>query len=851
MDKPETHEDEEDEEDLTPRLDSNDHTTRKVRGVRLEPKEPASTGKLWLTLSVPLVACEFAGNHTPWALALLAALVGLHLVLNPPRAHISRTITWPLCLIAILMLASLLPASASFLPEWRTRLRTDFGISLSTLLAPQPWVTLENWILFMIGLTWFLSCLGRRYGKQERRWLALRLTIGMALIAVQSFLFGLFEIHPAFWQHEWPTTYSGPFSNPDVFGCFLAMGLVLSIAVVHGASRKTRGRLLLHALCLVPMFWVLLVNSSRAGVLLFFGGMIVWVCFSSFSKRSTQRISLYVALLLTLAALYITFGDTLLDRLAVPKPSFAPLSIQARLKLATSTMEMISGVPLLGVGLGNFEEVFALTSPGSDFFSRPVHPGSDWLWLAAEAGLPVVILMLLAVIAYIFSTGSWRSKDSSGRKYPCLRSACAVAALMVPVHGIIDVPGHHVGLLFTMMLLAGLSLPSGRKNSSAPQATGLGLRLIPVTFCFGIAALWLAVNLGYPALPGSLSADMLGHRSARQDDEGDLEKARQSITSAIAMRPLHWRHYYDRASLSLAMGQAPNLVLEDFARARILEKHSGLLCYQEALLWMRYRPKYSIPAWRQALERDHARASQFFATLCGFLPNEPELRASVRDLATDPRLKLAYLDYATSEDFAPALQALLHLHPALNLFTPEELLKLFRLWYAHGDRSTLLNALDRNPTWRTAGWPILASDSAAAGDYKRACQLVMENVTPTIDGTTRRTGSLEQLRHAFLLHSTDYSYGLDLYEAEKAKNLMDDALRTLEKVSQIPGAPQRYLYDQAVLLIRKDDYAKAWDKLCAYLELRDRSERASLEPAGQRPVNIALPRSKHLQMFDL
>lgn len=851
LENPATPEDEEDEEDLTPRLASNDHPTRKARGVRLESKKPDSTGRLWLTLSVPLAACEFAGNHQPWALALVAALVGFNLVQNAPRARVSRTIIWPLYLIAILMLASLLPASASFLPEWRSRLRTDFGINLSTLLSPQPWVTLENCVLFIMGLTWFLSCLGRRYGKEERRWLTLRLSIGMTLIAVQSLLFGICNIHPAFWHHEWPAIYTGPFSNPDVFGCFLAMGLVLSIAVLHDSSRKTRGRILLHALCLVPMFWVLLVNSSRAGVLLFFGGIIVWVCFSSFSKRSTQRISLFVALLLTLAALYITFGDMLLDRLAIPKPSFTPLSNQARIKLATSTMEMITKTPLLGVGMGNFEPVFALTAPGSDLYRRPVHPGSDWLWLAAEAGLPVVVLLLLTVIAYIFSTGSWQSQGSSGRKHRRLRSACAVAALMVPVLGVVDVPGHHLGILFTMMLLAGLSLRQSKSESPMPTSTGAGSRIGSAILLFGIAGAWLAVSLGYPALPSGLSATMLEHRSAQQDDRGELEKARQSISTAIAMKPLQWSYYYDRASLALPMGQAPNSVLEDFARARALEPHSSLLCYQEALLWIRYRPKYSIPAWRQALERDHSRASQFFTTLCSYLESEPELRTSVRDLATDPRLKLAYLDYATSDDFAPVLQELLRMQPALNLFTSEERLKLFRLWHEKGDRSSLLDALDRNPAWRATGWPILASDSASAGDFKRACHIAMENVTPTIDGTTRRTGSLEQLRQAFLFHSTDYSYGLDLYEAEKAKNLMDDALRTLEKVSQIPGAPRKYLFDQAVLLIRKDDYAKAWDKLRAYSELHERSERAFMEPTMQRPVDVARPRSKHLQRFSL
>lgn len=842
---------EEDEDDLPSSLAAYGPASRKARVASQSDDSPISTGRLCLTLAVPLAACEFADGHEPWALALVAALVGFNLVLNVPRARISRTIVWPLFLIAVLMLAGLLPLGAYFLPEWRTRLTVDFGFQLSNLLSPQPWVTLEDWILCIVGLVWFLSCLGHRYGKQELRWLLRWLTIGLALIAGHSLLFTHFGIKPPFWHHDWPATYSGPITNQDVMGSFLAIGSLLAIAVANDASRQNKKWFLLSALCLLLMFWTLLVNYSRAGVLLLFGGLIVWTCFSSFSKHSARRMSLFVALLLTLAALFFAFGDSLLNRLALPKPSITSLGNQGRIKLAAGTMDLITRAPLFGVGLGNFEPVFALSEPGSDFYTRPVHPSSDWLWVAAEAGLPVVGLLLLTVIAYIFSTGSWRSQNTSGRKHPRLRGACAVAALMVPVHGFIDVPGHNVGILFTMMLLAGLSLRQSKRESTAPVSTRAISRFAAALLMFGIAGVWLAISLGQPVLPGSLSAHMLERRAVKQDERGELQNAQQSLTSAIAMMPLQWNYYYDRASLALPIGHMPNLVLEDFARARALEPHSGLLCYQEAMLWMKYRPKYSVPAWRLAVERDRPRANQFFITLCTFLKTEPELRTSVRELATDARLKLAYLDYATSEEFDPVLRELLQLQPTLNLFTPEERLKLFRQWYERGDRATLLTALDRNPTWRTDGWPILASDRAAAGDYKRACQVVMENVIPPSEGTSRRTGTLEQLRHAFVLHSTEYSYGLDLYEAEKGKNLMEDALHTLEQISQIHGAPRKYLYEQAVMLSRKGDPAKAWDKMCAYLELRELSERSFKEPPAQKPISVMPSRSKHLQKFGL
>ena len=84
----------------------------------------------------------------------------------------------------------------------------------------------------------------------------------------------------------------------------------------------------------------------------------------------------------------------------------------------------------------------------------------------------------------------------------------------------------------------------------------------------------------------------------------------------------------------------------------------------------------------------------------------------------------------------------------------------------------------------------------------------------------RYQDSLEAYTQANRLDPTSIAAGFDLFEAQKAKNLNDDALATLERISRLPDTPARVLYEQAAILHRKADYAKAWEKMNAYIARR-------------------------------
>ena len=772
--------------------------------------------KMWLTFAVMAVAASCSGSREPWALGTVALLVGLNVALVPARVRPTRMFRILLVLLGIITLAGLLPLSPSSMPDWRVHASEDFGIQLSNRRSPQPWVTFETWMMIMLGIIWTWHCFSRGFIEAERRWLVRTSAIFIAVLASVAISLKKMGINVPFWRLDWELNYFGPFPNRNNFGGLLAMGAVLTFAAAYDAHRRKRLIWVLHALCIIPMFWAILLNTSRAGVILFFCALTAWMIFGSFSRRSARRLGISAAILLTLVAILLLFGKSILARFDVKGKTV--IEAGGRVQIFSDCVDLISKVPVLGTGLGNFEPAFALTKSFSNHYSRNIHPESDWLWITAEAGIPAALILLLLLGFYVKRTGPWRenSDSSGGRKDRRLRNACALAALIIPFHGLVDTPAHQPGIVLGVILFAAASLRARRHVSQT--SSGRKGPLVFAGLCFTAGFAWLAISAGIPAMPGESTSRMWERKAQQLDGRGDLAGAYAALDKAIINRPLHWNLYFKRATAGLPLGLPAQTVLEDFARARFLEPHSGLLCNQEGFLWLRWNPAYSLQAWREAIRRDPSRADDFYSAPLGALRDHPELRSGTRALATTPKLKLKYLSYATREEFDEVLRSLLDIQPELQSFSPQERLLLFRLWYAKGDRAKLLDTLDRNAGWRADGWPIIAGDRADKGDFAGACQLASDYLPPPVERTIARSGDLGQLQRAFSFNRTDASYGYDLYEAQKAKNLVDEALLTLDSIAELPGAGTRVFYEQATMLMRKGDYGKAWEKFRTLLE---------------------------------
>lgn len=774
----------------------------------------------WLLLAVPVTSICFAGTKDPWALGLFALLVGLSFLLSPPKLAIPATVLLSLGGLLIVFFCSLLPISASSLPEWRTTLTDQLGLTLPMVRSPQPWVSFEASLMSFVGISWLLYCIGRGFDTQERQFHLTALPLCVAAFALAAIYVRRNNIEIPFWQGPWKLVYYGPFPNRNHFATLLAIGGVLGFAATYSAYRNRSFSWVLLALSILPIFAAMLLNTSRAGVVLFFGGLGLWMLVAGFRKRSGQRLAVFASVLLVLASGFIIFGKPIIQRFGEVDKG-RPMTVGgSRFALYSDALNLFWQQPLLGLGLGNFEPVFALNKTYTDHMTRSFHPESDYLWLLCEAGGLAFILTATGIFSLVNRMGPFRSSESKGRRERRMRNSAGVGAFIALIHASVDTPAHTLGIWALVCLLVGIALRPSRLHKIDGFLTPWLYRICGVC-CLIIGTCWILVASGRGAMPGTTTSKRLEQHAFQLADIRDYAGAIYSLNQAIALRPLDYSLYFRRAVWLLELGRSPQEALADFTRARVLEPHSALLCFEESQIWLKFNPIYSIPAIREAMQRDKSRSYGYWGYYTRMLPqmaNYPELRIPLLDLANDPKLKLHYLSNAVTEtDFQTALASLLEQAPNLESLSSPERRQLFRLWYDRGDRKSLISKLEKNTEWRADGWQILAENSAATGDFKGAYQVVSDNLPPPMENQGTRDSDLAQLRRDFLFNPTDIARGLRLYGALRAKGMIDDAIYTLEKVSKLPEPPSSVIYEQAVMYARKDDYSKAWERMKTYL----------------------------------
>ncbi|MFZ9937568.1 MAG: O-antigen ligase family protein [Luteolibacter sp.] len=423
-----------------------------------------------LTLATYLVAVPWAGFH-----GVLFALIGLCMACFPPRHGLPRG--WWLLATAfgIAALACFLPAGWFGLPAWRQNLQA-IGVDTGSLVAIQARQAAEMLAVFGIMLWVGMWLAGHRADGIALRGLALAYTCGVACYAVAS---RMLQITDAAGQ----AVHFGFFPNRNHSGTYLAMGAICGLGCVLQAMRDKRFHSLVLALAATATcLWAVAAWSiSRGGVVLVATGGVLWLLL--LGRRYLGRHGLWAVGLIALTAVGLFFiADTSVkERLAATmervgaarqaetettpvgssdlaaNPGLESLQdIDLRIPIHLDTLGLIRDFPWTGIGAGQFYYVFpqyrqrTIVAQGADAF----HPEGDWLWLASETGLPAAAALLALVLWAV-----WHSlRGIRGGRDRALRSACLVAALLVPIHGLFDVPGHRITLAWSAALLFALSL---------------------------------------------------------------------------------------------------------------------------------------------------------------------------------------------------------------------------------------------------------------------------------------------------------------------------------------------------------------------------------------------------------
>src|SRR5256886_1455318 len=756
---------------------------------------------------LPVLACFLGGGTQKWGEGIVVAFLGLYLVARPP--HFSLGLAANLVSLAFLLwsLIAFLPASWFFQPDWRATYLNDFGISLPATLSPQPWITLTCLCSFVAGLSWLYVVCAQQLELREAR-LQLRLfTAGMVLLAAICILFWLAKTSPPFWHNE---RNFGPFPNRNQTGNLFGLTAIMILACGQDDLRKGRKRWILWVLALALMIAAIILNFSRAGIGILVAGSALWLGIFSLRQRSPSRIALVVSFLLLLLTALLLFGGQTLERFHLRNLANAGISSDFRWLIFSDVFQLFRDSPWVGIGLGNFENVFAIFRAASYSDRRAIHPESDWLWLWSEVGWVAVIVVLIGFVFVIRKVFPMR--EGTNQRY---RLATLIAAILFALHGLVDVSGHRVGTMFAATFLLGLSLH--RPHSFKPsRSVSILFRLIGLILLV-VGASWVVAARGQKLIPGSVGVTNAKQLATIHNRERNFTETVAVTTMGLKWAPLDWELYFSRAIAEAELKQSDN-ALADFRRARFLEQVSYEIPLAEGNIWLSSQPILAATAWRGAVRRAGPdRGGGFFSLLTQASPRRASGRRILAELGVSRHdLALPYLARISGAEFNRALAKVLENDPDLQSFSETEKLALFDYWSNRGDAAALSRATEQHPDWLPYAWFGVAKYDASKNDFRAAYELTQKYGEPVALPRIASTDSLLQLESRFRAAPDNFAIGYELYRAQMQSGRIDDALNTARHFSERVNSPAYFRYLEAQCWAEKQNWERAWTAWLAF-----------------------------------
>lgn len=751
--------------------------------------------------ALPVLACFLGGSTQKWSEGIVVAILGLILLADPPRRSLGLPLNLVLFAFFVCAATAFLPASWFAPPVWRQALVNDFSVQLSDTVTPQPWITLGCMISFLAALSWlyYMSAvdLELRAVRSQLRTFA----TGIVLLALLCLALYYAKAALPFWHNE---RGFGPFPNRNQTGNLFGLTAIIVLACGQEDIRHGRKRWIVWLLGLAILVAAIVLNFSRAGVLLLIAGSTLWLGSFALRRSSTSRIALGISALLVLLSAMLLFGGPTIERFNL-RGTGGSILADFRVLIFQDTFQLIRASPWCGIGLGNFDEVFAVFRDVSLTGARVLHPESDWLWLWSEVGWPAIFLAVAGLALMVRRV--FPLQEGTNQRF---RVAVLIAALLFALHGLVDVSGHRVGTAFAGIFFLGLALKRpGQSNPSS--AVAYLFRLIGL-FLLTAGVAWVFATRYEKPLPGAVGVENEMRLASAANSGLNFNETIDRTTRALTWAPLKWQLYFSRALGKMGARRPPVDVLDDFRRARFLEPNAYEVPYQEGIAWLGAESSYTVTAWREALRRaGPARGEVFGRMLALANRHNPRVHERLEEFGmVHHDLALIFLEQAGGPRFMAAVQRFLAHDPRLETFTPEEKRKFFQTWADRGDAAELVRTVEMHPEWMSDAWRGVAKQYAARNDFRAALQLFRRyGGSPPLPQVAEGS-SIDLLRQALHADPDNFGIGFQLYQAQMRKGQIDEALMTVRHFTDLPGCPRYFHFLESEAWAAKENWERAW-----------------------------------------
>jgi O-antigen ligase len=348
------------------------------------------------------------------------------------------------------------------------------------------------------------------------------------------------------------------FYNPNLFANYTAMALPPGIAWTLQLWRSTRRNAssgvlpILAALIVCVIGAGLIVTSSKGGFLSALSGLAVFALCAWRARgpqigvllKAHRRAALAVAVLVMVGGGALSY-KTVLPRLRAARTTDNN-STMFRAYTWRGTVKMIEARPLLGWGPGGFPVAY----PHFAVTGATLSPHESWLQIAAENGVPALLLLLGAC-----SAAAWRGGRSlRAENGHWLATAGALGALTAfALHGLTDsgwgITSITLLLFFTLALLNMECSSAEREEQRSTRASSNS------TFAWLAAAILLAAFAWSTqrAMKAEATRDQSRKLLAQRAPLAALDAARQ----ATQLDPSNARLWSHLAQVQEALGENP------------------------------------------------------------------------------------------------------------------------------------------------------------------------------------------------------------------------------------------------------------------------------------------------------
>ncbi len=318
--------------------------------------------------------------------------------------------------LLIIHLIPLPPVLWTALPGRRIIVEVDAAADLRGTWRPISMAPDLTWnALFALAVPLAILLNGLRLTAAEHRRIMILVLLGGGL----SILLGTLQIVSAsdalyLYRRSFVGTPSGLFANRNHQALFLAMLLPLFALQISNRNRSRRTAGIIRFTCTAGTLIVvafIVVLGSRAGLVTGLLGMLGFGSIMAMQWPRTEggapasRRGLWVvAGLLTVAVLIVAGAMVAGSAETISRVGGNGMGESEELRFAIwpiITQSFPEFMPW-GTGVGTYERVFRMIEP--DSILRPTysnHAHNDWLEVAWTAGIPGMLLLVIAVLAYV------------------------------------------------------------------------------------------------------------------------------------------------------------------------------------------------------------------------------------------------------------------------------------------------------------------------------------------------------------------------------------------------------------------------------------------------------------------